>query len=412
MYRFRRMLGQYDSGIWIRVIGSALSTVTGFMIRPFLVLYLYEKLNGSVLLPMLVVGLAPLCGMIVSWFGGGISDRLGRRPVMVVALLLQMLCMIGYALSAEVWQYAAVSIVTGAGSALFMPAANAQMTDMVPAERRAEVFALLHTGFNVGAAVGPLLGLLMFRWNPSIVFVVAACTFLINAFLVWYKLPETAPLVLSRRDGGISAESASVIVSRKGGLRMLFTSERTLLLVTLLMLPIAFLYSLAETALPIHLGTHFANPKNIFPMMMTFNGVMVITLQIWIARKTEAIRSYAVVGVSYAFFAVVALGYGYSSVLIALFAAEFVFTIGEMINGPHMQKVISLMAAEEKRGYYFAVFGASRLLGQGLGPILGGLMLAWSNGEVLFTLLAVILAAAGFAQFRVMRREEQARLGV
>jgi MFS family permease len=410
MHRLRRMLGRYDSGIWIRVVGAALSTVTGFMIRPFLVLYLYHQLDGSVLLPMLVVGLAPLCGMIVSWFGGGLSDRLGRKPVMVASLLLQMFCMIGYALAGEVWQYAAVSIVTGIGSALFMPAANAQMTDMVPVERRAEVFALLHTGFNVGAAVGPLLGLLMFQSNPSVVFFIAAGTFFLNAVLVLWKLPETSPLVVSRKISGASEVAASSAVKRAGGLRQLFGSERTLLLVTVYMLPISCLYALAETALPIHLGTHFDHPQAVFSTMLSFNGFMVIALQIWIARRTEVFRSYAVVGASYALFTVVALGYGYSSVIVALFAAEFVFTLGEMMNGPHMQKVISIMAVEEKRGYYFAVFGASRLLAQGIGPIAGGLMLQYTNGETLFTVLAVILAAAGVAQFRVMRKEDAARL--
>jgi MFS family permease len=410
MQRLRRMLGQYDSGIWIRVLGSALSTITGFMIRPFLVLYLYQKLQGSVILPMLVVGLAPLCGMIVSWYGGGLSDRLGRKPIMIASLLLQMFCMIGYALAGQVWQYAAVSIVTGIGSALFMPAANAQMTDMVPGERRAEVFALLHTGFNVGAAVGPVLGLLMFRSNPSVVFLIAAGTFLMNALLVLFKLPETSPLVVSRKTSGAAEVAASTTVARTNGLRILFGSERMLLLLTVYTLPVGFLYALAETALPIHLGTHFRDPQSIFAMMLSFNGVMVIALQIWIARKTEVFRSYAVVGASYAFFTVVALGYGYSTVWIALFTAEFVFTLGEMMNGPHMQKVISLMASEEKRGYYFAVFGASRLLAQGLGPILGGLMLYGTNGQTLFTALAVILAVAGIAQYRVMKREEESRL--
>lgn len=410
MSRMRRLLTRYDSGIWIRVIGSALSTVTAFMTRPFLVLYLYDQLGGSVLLPMMVVGLSPLCGLIVSWFGGGISDRLGRKPVMIASLQLQMLCMIGYALSAEVWQYAAVSIAAGAGSALFRPAADAQMTDMVPEGRRAEVFALLHTGFKLVAAIGPLLGLLMFRWNPSVVFLIAAGTFLINALLVMFKLPETAPVVLARKSGGAGATATLAADGRKGSLRLLLTSERTLLLVTLFTLPITFLYSLAETALPIHLGTHFENPENIFPMMMAFNGLMVISLQIWIARKTEVYRSYLVVGASYACFTTVALGYGYSNALIALFAAEFVFTIGEMLFGPHMQKVVSLMAAEDKRGYYFAVFGAGRLLGQGLGPMLGGLVLAGTSGEVLFSVLAVMLAAAGFIQYRVMRAEETGRL--
>jgi MFS family permease len=408
--RVRQMVGQYDSGIWIRVLGSAMSTVTSFMIRPFLVLYLYHKLEGSIILPMLVVGIAPLCGMIVSWYWGGLSDRLGRKPVMVGSLLLQMLCMIGYAFAGQIWQYVAVSIVTGIGAALFMPAANAQMTDMVPGERRAEVFALLHTGFNIGAAVGPLLGLLMFRWNPMLVFMLSAGSFLLNALLIFFKLPETSPLVVNRRMSGAAEVAASSAVKQAGGLRLLFGSERMLLLLTLLTLPVGFLYSLAETALSIHLGTHFAKPQDVFGWMLSFNGAMVILLQIWIARKTEAFRSYAVVGVSYALFSVVALGYGFGAVLIVLFAAEFVFTLGEMMYGPHMQKVISLMAAEEKRGYYFTVFGASRLLAQGLGPILGGLLLAKTNGETLFTVLAVLLAASGIAQYRVMKREEESRL--
>ncbi|TJY39718.1 MFS transporter [Cohnella pontilimi] len=410
MQRVRKMIGRYDSGIWIRVVGSAMSTVTSFMIRPFLVLYLYHKIEGSVFLPMLVVGLAPLCGMIVSWYGSGLSDRLGRKPIMFGSLLLQMLCMIGYAFAGEIWQYIAVSVINGIGAALFMPAANAQMTDMVPAERRAEVFALLHTGFNVGAAVGPILGLLMFRVNPMLVFFLSAASFLLNALLVYFKLPETSPLVVNRKISGASEVAASSASKRPGGFRILFGSERMLLFVTLFTLPIGFLYALAETALTIHLGTHFAKPQDVFGWMLSFNGVMVILLQIWIARKTEAYRSYAVVGVSYALFTVVAFGYGYGATLIVLFAAEFVFTLGEMMNGPHMQKVISLMASEEKRGYYFTVFGASRLLAQGLGPILGGLLLASTNGETLFTVLAVLLAGAGVAQYRVMKREEESRL--
>jgi hypothetical protein len=57
---FTNVLGRYDSGIWIRVLGAALTTITGFMIRPFLVLYLYDRMEGSIMLPMIIVGLQPL----------------------------------------------------------------------------------------------------------------------------------------------------------------------------------------------------------------------------------------------------------------------------------------------------------------------------------------------------------------
>lgn len=385
------IIERYDSGVWIRVIGSALTTITGFMIRPFLVLYLYDQMEGSIILPMIIVGLQPLCGMFVSWYGGGLSDRYGRKPLMLAALFLQMFCMIGYVFAADVWQYALISIVNGIGFALFMPAANAQITDMVEENRRAEVFALMHTSFNIGAALGPILGLLMFQWNPSAVFLLSALSFLLNALLVLFKLPETAPLI----------KADSVGPSTKP--RITWKLHKPLLLMTFLSLPVGILYAQVETTFPLHLETRFEDYKTVLASLLTFNGIMVIAMQIWIARRTESMLSHLVIGMSYALFAVVSLSYGYAGMILWLFAAEFIFTIGEMIYGPHMQKVISIMAPAEQRGFYFSVYGASHLLSRGLGPILGGILLSWGGGEMMFTALAVVIALAGFAMYRVVR---------
>lgn len=385
---------RYDSGIWIRVLGAALTTTTGFMIRPFLVLYLYDQMDGSVILPMLIVSLQPLCGIFISWYGGSWSDRYGRKPLMFTALILQMLCMAGYIFAQDVWQYALISIINGIGFALYMPAANAQITDLVPEERRAEVFALMHTAFNIGAAVGPVLGLLMFRWNPSAVFLLSAVSFLLYALLVWFNLPETAPLMEKNTDVSLQKDKP----------RIAWKLHKPLLLLTLYGLPVGFLYAQVETTFPLHLQENFEDYLTVLTSLLSFNGLMVIALQIWIARRTESTMSHYVIGASYALFAIVSIGYGYSSLIVWLFVAEFIFTIGEMIFGPHIQKVISIMAPKEQRGFYFSVYGASHLLSRGLGPILGGLLLSWSNGEVLFTVLAVLLIVAGIAQYRMLRR--------
>jgi predicted MFS family arabinose efflux permease len=75
-----------------------------------------------------------------------------------------------------------------------------------------------------------------------------------------------------------------------------------------------------------------------------------------------------------------------------------------MMFGPHMQKAVSVMAPQEQRGFYFSVYGTSQLLSRGLGPILGGLLLGWSGGETLFTVLAALMVVAGYAQFKVIKR--------
>ncbi|RKP54965.1 MFS transporter [Cohnella endophytica] len=393
---FSNFIGRYDGGIWIRVLGAALTTITGFMIRPFLVLYLYDKLEGSVILPMIIVGLQPLCGLFVSWFGGGWSDRFGRKPLIIIALALQMLCMVGYVFANEVWHYALISIVNGIGFALYMPAANAQITDLVTEEKRAEVFALMHTAFNVGAAVGPVLGLLMFSWNPSAVFLLSALSFVAYGLLVWFKLPETAPL----KTGAASSASA---LSRTNP-KFTWALHKSLLLITLLSLPVGLLYAQVESTFPLHLQTNFLNYRTLLAAILTFNGVMVIALQIWIAKRTESMASYIVIGFSYLLFALVSLGYGYSKIVIALFVSEFIFTIGEMIFGPHIQKAVSLMAPAEQRGFYFSVYGTSQMLSRGLGPILGGYLFSVANGETMFTVLAVLILVAGYGQFRVVRQ--------
>lgn len=359
--KMKQMIGRYDAQIWIRVIGTAISTITGFMIRPYLVLYLYDRMEGSVMLPMLIVALQPLCGMIVSWTGGGLSDRYGRKPIMFAALMLQMLSMVGYVFSDGVWEYAACSIVNGIGAALFMPAANAQITDMVPEERRAEVFALMHTAFNVGAAMGPAIGLFMFQWEAAAVFLISAFAFLLYGLLVAFKLSETAPSIT---EGGRRKQARSKV-------RFSWASHKPLVLLTLLSLPVGLLYAQVETTLPLHLQTNFENYMTIFAALVTFNGVAVIALQIWIARKSENVPSRIVIGIANLLLAIVALGYGYSEAVVLLFAAEFVFTIGEMLYGPHYQKTLSVMAPPEERGFYFSVNGAANLLSRALGPLLG-----------------------------------------
>jgi len=393
-------MNRYDSGIWIRVLGSALTTITSFMIRPFLVLYLYEKMEGSIILPMIIVGLQPLCGLLVSWYGGGWSDRFGRKPLMTAALALQMACMVGYVFAEDVWHYAAISIVNGIGFALFMPAANAQITDMVPENKRAEVFALMHTAFNVGAAVGPVLGLLMFDWNPSAVFLISALSFLLYGLLIAFKLPETMPQA--------ARDISGKLLRAPQRTKFRWAEHKTLLWMTLFSLPVGLLYAQVESTFPLHLQTNFEHYRTLLASILTFNGVMVIAMQIWIARKTETMRSHLVIGASYGLFAVVALGYGYSTVIVWLFIAEFVFTIGEMIFGPHMQKAVSVMAPVEQRGFYFSVYGTSNLMSRGLGPVLGGLLLEYGGGETLFTALAVLILLAGFAQYRVVRKFSEA----
>lgn len=386
------LISKYDTAIWVRVIGTILTSLAGFMMRPYLVFYLYDKLDGSVFLSMLIVGLQPLCGIFVNLYAGSLSDKYGRKPMMLAALIIQAFAIGGYIFASHVWEFALISIVNGIGHAMFGPAANAQISDVVPEQKRAEVFALLHTALNMGSAFGPLLGLLLFTLNPTIIFLACSITLFAYAGLVVWKVPETIPM-----------RSKEEQIFAKSKVKIKWSEHKSLLWITFLAMPVSLLYAQVESTFPLHLQQNFENYKSVFATIITFNGCVVIALQLWIAKRTEHVPAYIIVAVSYILFAVVSIGYGFVPFLAVLLFVEFLFTIGEMLNGPHIQKVISVIAPEEHRGLYFSVFGMNWQLSRAIGPILGGLVFSHYGGKMMFAILGVILVVAGIAQTRYIR---------
>lgn len=396
------MWNTFDTAIWIRAFGTALTSLTNFMMRPFLVLYLYNQLEGSILMSMTVVALSPFVGMLVNLFAGGLSDRAGRKPVMLAALLIQAAAMLAYMMAGSIWHFALISVLNGIGHALFGPAANAQVSDVVPEDKRPEVFALFHTALNLGAALGPLAGLVLYSWNMHIVFLVCAVSTGIYAAVLWWKVPETLPQeIRDRRAAGGRQRSAFT------GIRV--REHMLLFRLTLLALPVALLYAQVESTFPLHLQTRFEDYQTVYATLMTFNGFTVILLQMWIARRTRDLPVHLVMAVCYLMFGAVSLGYGFAPWFALLLAVELVFTLGEMMNGPHMQKLVSVIAPPEHRGFYFSIYGMNWQLSRALGPVLGGLLLSRFNGEVLFGILAVVILTAGFFMYRLSRRAAPAQ---
>ncbi len=388
-------LKRYDTAIWIRAWGTVLTSLTGFMLRPFLVLYLFDKLGGSILLPMVVVGLQPLTGMLVSLWGGGLSDRYGRKPLMLVALSISTLSMTGFVFADSVWEFAFLTVLNGLSGSLFFPAANAQVSDVVPEQKRAEVFALLHTALNVGAAAGPMLGLLVFTKSPALVFSIAALANLIYGLIVWWKVPETLPK---------QQESSQ---AKGKGPKLVLREHKPILWMTLLAVPISLLYAQVEAVFPLHLKDQFSNYQTVFAWLMTINGTTVILLQMWIAKRTENLASSKVILASYFILCVVAFGYGFAPVFALLVLVELLFTIGEMLVGPHMQKAVSVIAPPDMRGRYFSIYGLNWQLSKAIGPVLGGLLFTHAGGGFLFGVLAILLLVAGVFQFRLIYGVEQ-----
>src|SRR3954449_3852725 len=139
-----------------------------------------------------VVSSFSVAQLVFSPLLGRLSDRIGRRPVILLSLLGTAVGSVITGGATSVWMLYLGRVVDGASGASVSVAQGA-VTDVAPPEERAHLLGLLSAAFGVGFVLGPALGGLAALWGPRVPFFVAAAIAFANGLVAWKRLPETHP---------------------------------------------------------------------------------------------------------------------------------------------------------------------------------------------------------------------------
>jgi MFS transporter, DHA1 family, tetracycline resistance protein len=123
---------------------------------------------------------------------GVLSDRYGRRPVILISCLGLGLDYVFMAVAPSLMLLFVGRIISGITAAT-ISTSFAYIADVTPEKDRARAFGLVGVGFGLGFVVGPALGGLLASVEPRLPFWVAAAACLINAGFGWFVLPESLP---------------------------------------------------------------------------------------------------------------------------------------------------------------------------------------------------------------------------
>ena len=123
---------------------------------------------------------------------GGLSDRYGRRPVLLASLLGLGCDYIFLALAPSIAWLFVGRIIAGITGASFTTA-TAYIADVSTPEKRAQNFGLVGAAFGLGFIIGPVLGGLFAHFGPRVPFVVAAVLSLCNFLYGFFLVPESLP---------------------------------------------------------------------------------------------------------------------------------------------------------------------------------------------------------------------------
>lgn len=121
---------------------------------------------------------------------GALSDSVGRRPVLLVSLVVLAVDYLIMAVAGSIWLLVAGRVLGGITSAT-QPAASAYMADISAPDEKAQNFGLIGAAFGVGFVIGPLLGGMLAEFGTRAPFYAAAALAAANALLGWIVLDET-----------------------------------------------------------------------------------------------------------------------------------------------------------------------------------------------------------------------------
>ncbi|MGH0425170.1 MDR family MFS transporter [Bacillus pretiosus] len=393
------LLLRYNKPIIIRLCGELLTRTTESMLSIIMIIYVNKMLNGNIIITMLIFGLQPLSDIIFTLIAGGVTDKYGRKKIMLLGLLLQGVAIGSFVFAQSVFIFALLYVINGVGRSLYIPAQRAQIADLTKQKQQAEIFALLHTMAAIGSVIGPIIGAIFYQTHPEYLFIMQSITLMVYAVVVWTQLPETAP-VLTTPKQKFEVSSPKQFVHKHYAVLGLMIST----------IPISFFYAQTETNYRIFAKDIFPDFVFMLAFISTCKAIMEIILQIFLVKWSERFSMAKIILISYTCFTIAAIGYGFSATILSLFFTLLFLVIGESIAFNHLLRFVSEIAPTDKRGLYFSIYGLHWDISRTCGPVIGAVLLSKLNGSMLFYICACFLIIGGIIQALFVQNLERNKI--
>jgi MFS family permease len=397
----RELVEEYPKAFRNLVIITLIDHLGGALLFPFFALYITSKFNVGMTQVGILFAAFSFSSFIGSTIGGALTDRIGRRGMLIFSLVSTSLSSVAMGLVNSLDVFYAFALLVGIFTDTGGPARNAMVADLLPKEKHAQGYGIIRVAFNVSAAIGPAIGGFLATRSYLSLFLADAAISIVSAFFVWKTLPETKP---ERSEGEPQESLGSTFM---GYLTVFKDSHFMVFLLACVLM--GLVYMNLGTTLGVYLRDVQAVPESGYGFILSLNAVMVVLMQFWITRRIEGYPPMLIMAIGTFLYAAGFAMYGFVSIYALFLFAMVVITIGEMLVAPVSQAIVARFASEQMRGRYMAVFGFSYGIPFAVGPLLAGLVLDnldprilwWSAGLVGLLAVAIFMRLHQTAQIEL-----------
>ncbi|HNJ14939.1 MAG TPA: MFS transporter, partial [Anaerolineales bacterium] len=187
--RLKSIYHEYPKAFWVYNIIVFIDRFGGFMLYPFFALYLTKKFEIGMATVGILFGIFSISGLVGSALGGAITDRMGRKGVIIFSLLLSALSALGMGYAPTLGIFVAVSVIVGTLSSIGGPAHEAVVADLLPENKRAEGYGIIRVIFNMAVIIAPATAGLLIAKSYILLFIIDAVISVVAAGIVLFALP-------------------------------------------------------------------------------------------------------------------------------------------------------------------------------------------------------------------------------
>ncbi|GGJ37727.1 MDR family MFS transporter [Deinococcus roseus] len=358
----QRILPVLPRQFWILWWGTLINRVGDFVV-PFLSYYLTSQLLWSTGQAALALSLFGVGSFLAQFLAGFVTDRLGRKKVMVFSMVGGALMMVGISEIRHFYLLLAVIVLQGFIMNTSRPGMKAAVADLVPPEGRIRAYGMNYWAINLGAAIAPLLAGLLADQNYRYLFYGDALTSAGCGLLMLFFFRET----LSKHQ---RTTSQKMRMPQDG---LLYAYTVAGFLFGVLMMQGFGVLSLAMQKL------HFTAAQ--FGHTIAINGLIIVLLGIPAQMVLPRFPRPTVMAIS-----ALLMGGGLMLNMLAhdltgFMVAVVVWTLGELGMNTVASSVIADLAPAHLRGTYAGLNGASWGLAAMVAPVFGGWLLG-SHGSL------------------------------
>lgn len=383
---------------------SKIINAMGCFVMPLLTLILTEKIGLSKEISGMYISASGLLFIPASIIGGRLTDFIGRKTVIIIfdflSAMLYIIC--GFMNPSINMIY--VLMLASTSMIIASPAHDALIADLTTPENRDGSYALCYMGWNIGFAIGPILGGLLYENHLPLIFIGDAITALISLSLIAIFIKETIHLTKQN----VTDKSRDLETREEGTIISVLLKRPILIYFALCTFGYNFVYSQWSFMMPIHSNQNFLNlGAKYYGLMAGFNGLVVMIFTPLVTRmseNTKHIRKMIYGGLLYAF------GFGMLGILNTLpffFVSVFIFTLGEIILAISITPFIANHTPMSHRGRMNAILPIIFGMGYTLGPITMGKALGYISIESAWLILGMVAIVSSIFMCGLERYDEK-----